>query len=289
MSGRAAARDRQVVGLQLLVARLHLDPGLLLGHLLDLGPEQHLDPILLELALDHSRHVLVLQRQDPVEHLDQGHLDSEAGVGRGDLRARRSGARHDQRLRQLLQRPGAPGVDHPVGELDAGDRHLHRAGCEHDRLRLVAVGADLDLAAPLERCLAGEEIDLVLLPEHLDAVVERLRDACAAALDRLPIDRQPARLDPEVGAVAVDVAVDLCRVQHRLRRDAGVVEAAPAGLVALDHGGLLAQLGGSNRRHVATGAASDHDHVVCRHTCFDSIGRGRVSGIWIRAIARIMK
>ena len=132
----------------------------------------------------------------------------------------------------------------------------------------------LTLPPPASDALAGEEVDLVLLPEHLDAVGERLRDLRAALLDRLPVDRDAAGLDAQLGALLGDLGEDLGGVEHGLGRDAGVVEAAAAGLVALDHGGLLAELGGADRGDVAAGAASDHDHVVAGHRRFDSIGAG---------------
>ena len=102
--------------------------------------------------------------------------------------------------------------------------------------------------------------------------------------------RDAAGLDAQLGALLRDLGEDLGGVQHRLGRDAGVVEAAAAGLVALDDGGLLAELGGADRGDVAAGAAADHDHVVDRPSAFDSIrtglgvSRAARSGIWIRAM-----
>ena len=174
--GSSAAGDHQVVGLDLLLAGLHLDAGLLLLDALDLGAGQHLHAVLLELALDDAGHVLVLERQDLVEHLDQRHLDTHARVGGGDLRAGCSGAGDHEGLRHRLERVGAPGVDHAVREVDSRNRHRDRAGGEHDRLGLVLVIADLYLAATGQRGLAVEELGLVLVPEELDAVLERLGD-----------------------------------------------------------------------------------------------------------------
>jgi hypothetical protein len=56
------------------------------------------------------------------------------------------------------------------------------------------------------------------------------------------------------------VVEELGGVQHRLRRDAGVVEASTARFVHLDDGGLLAELGGADGCVVAAGSAPDHDH-----------------------------
>ena len=97
-------------------------------------------------------------------------------------------------------------------------------------------------------------VDLVLVPEHLHAAGERLRDLRRAAR-RAPSSRcsTPSRLDPELGAVH-GLVVELGAVEHGLRGDAGVVEAAPAGLVLLDDGGLHARAGRrGSRRHSRPG------------------------------------
>ena len=205
-------------------------------------------------------HVLVLGGEDLVEHLDQQHLGAEAAVGGGDLAARGAGADHGDLLRQLRQRPGAPGVEDAAAELDPGDRQRDRAGGEDHRARLIDRVADPDVALGGQRALALDHRHLVFVPEHLDSARERFRDGGAALAERVPVDRGALHGHPELGAVA-GLVVDLRRAQDRLRRDAGVVEAAPAGLVALDHGGLPAQLRGADRGDVAARAPADDDHV----------------------------
>ena len=260
-SASAAAGDAEVVDLGALVAVGELDRALAGLDVLDRGAGGDRDVLLLEGALDDPGHVLVLGGEDLVEHLDQQHLGAEAPVGGGDLAAGGAGADDGDLLRLLGQRPGAPGVDDAAAELDPGDRQRRRAGGEHDRARLVDLVADLDVALGVERALALDQRDLVLVPEHLDAAGERLRDGGAALAQRLPVDRDVLGDDAELGAVA-GLVVDLGRAQHRLGRDAGVVEAAPARLVALDDRGLLAELGGADRGHVAARAPADHDHIV---------------------------
>ena len=68
-------------------------------------------------------------------------------------------------------------------------------------------------------------------------------------------------LDAELVGV-VDLGQDVGDAQHGLGRDAGVVEAATADLVLLDHGGLHAELGGADRGDVAARPGADHDAVV---------------------------
>src|SRR3546814_19507414 len=57
------------------------------------------------------------------------------------------------------------------------------------------------------------------------------------------------------------MAVDLGRAQQRLGRDAAPVQADAAELVALDDGGLEAQLGRADRRGIAAGAGAEDDDV----------------------------
>jgi hypothetical protein len=105
-----------------------------------------------------------------------------------------------------------------------------------------------------------DELDLVFLPEAFDSTRERLGDLLAAAVQRLPVEADVACDHAEVLAVA-GVVVELGRAQDRLRRDAGIVEAAPAGFVALDDRGLLAQLGGADGGYIAARAPADDDLV----------------------------
>ena len=54
---------------------------------------------------------------------------------------------------------------------------------------------------------------------------------------------------------------DLGTAQQRLGRDAAPVEADAAQVLALDDGGLHAELGGADRRDIAARAATDDDEV----------------------------
>src|SRR5215211_8885108 len=255
--GGTPARDAQVVDLDRVRADLRLHG---LSASLDVGdwvPREHGHALLLERALDDSDHVFVLGWEDLGEHLDQGHGGAVPDVARRDLGARRSGPDHRNRLRQLGQRPGAPGVDDAVSELDARDRQGDRAGREDHRARLVRVRADYDVAVLIESALALDERHLVLIPEHLHAAGEGLRDLRPPLAERGPVELCALYLHAELGAV-LRVLEELGRVEHRLRRDARVIEAPSAGLVRLHHRGLLAELGGTDRGVVAARAAPDH-------------------------------
>src|SRR6185312_10018648 len=150
-----------------------------------------------------------------------------------------------------------------------------------------------------QRALALDPRDLALVPEELDPLGERFGDLRPARLQGVPVDRHVAD-DAELGAVP-GLVVDLRGAQDRLRRDAGVVQAAAARLVALDHGGALSELGGADRGDVTARATPDHDDIEALWHRSESIEppssggspeirdpaycRGVCSGIWIRAIA----
>ena len=67
--------------------------------------------------------------------------------------------------------------------------------------------------------------------------------------------------DPELLG-AVEGLEHLGRAQQRLGRDAAPVEADPTEVLALDAGGLEAELRAADRRDVAAGAGADHDDIV---------------------------
>ena len=64
-----------------------------------------------------------------------------------------------------------------------------------------------------------------------------------------------------------DLAEHIGRVEQRLGWDAAPVQTDAAKVLALDHCRVEAELGGSDCRDVAAGAAADDDAIVmCRHT-----------------------
>src|SRR3954471_6342047 len=226
----------------------------------------HLDPLLLEAALGELGDVGVLGRQHAVERLEEGDLHAEARVGRGDLGARCAGADDDHGPGQLLERPRLLGADHALAELRAGDGPLDRSRGQHDALRrvdLVAVLARADAhgARAGQRAVALEVVDLVLLEQPGDAPGQRLDHLGAALHDGAEVDLRVA--DPDAVFAGVAYLVEhVGHAQHGLGRDAGVVQAAPADHVLLDHGGLHAELGGADRGDVAARTRADDDAVV---------------------------
>ena len=126
-----------------------------------------------------------------------GHLGAVAHVGGGDLRARGAGADDGDRLRQLGQRPGAPGVDDPVAELDPGDRERDRPGGEHDGPGLVGGSVDDHVGVGVERALARDQVDLVLVqsiltpPESVSETLAR-RSPSASQSSAAPLTLTPS-------------------------------------------------------------------------------------------------
>src|SRR3954466_8247356 len=200
--GAAAGGDHEPVDLSGLVAVLEADLVVAGLDVLDLGTGVDVDALLAQPAPDDLGDLGVLGRDDTVEGLEQHHLRAEARVGGGDLDARRARARHDHRLRQVLERPRLLGADHAAAELGAGDRLRDRAGGEDHGLRLdlgaVEVAAHLDVAVVGDGAVALDVVDLVLLEEAGDAAGQRLDHLQPALHDLAEVDRPLGDGDAEV-------------------------------------------------------------------------------------------
>ncbi len=170
-----------------------------------------------------------------------------------------------ERLGQRLERPRLLGADDAAAELRAGQGALHGAGGEDHEPRAVLgaveVAADLDVALVGHGAVTLDDVDRVLLHQPGHAAGQRLDDLLAALADGGEVDGRLADRDAERGGLA-DVTEDVGDAQDRLRGDAGVVQAAPADLVGLDHRGLHPELCGADRGDVAAGTRADDDAVV---------------------------
>src|SRR5215218_452726 len=260
--GPAPGGDDEVVRLALLVAVGERDLVVVRLHVLDQRPRVDRHVLLGELAAGGLGDVGVLGREHAVERLEEQHVGAEPAERGRDLRARRAGADDGERLRQLLQRPRLLGADHAAAELRAGDRLGHRAGREHDRLaRLDLRAVDGYLALARERGGPLDVLDLVLLEQARDAARERLDDLLPALEDLAEVDGAVRDLDPVVVGL-VDLRQHVGDAQEGLGGDAGVVEAAAADGVLLDHGGAHSELGGADGGDVAARTRADDDAVV---------------------------
>ena len=72
-------------------------------------------------------------------------------------------------------------------------------------------------------------------------------------------------LDPELLLLVLQDVRELGVAQERLRRDAADVEADTAPVLLLDDGDGLAELGGADRRDVATGAGTKNENIEVGH------------------------
>src|SRR5690606_21984496 len=128
----------------------------------------------------------------------------------------------------------------------------------------------LQLGGPIQH------FDLVLLHQVADPGVE-LGGHLARALDHLSEIERGAGDGKAVVAEMAEGLEHLAGLQQRLGRDAPPVQADAAEGVALDDGGLHAELRGADRRDVAARAGADHDDVEVRcHTAVSAYRRRRI-------------
>ena len=113
----------------------------------------------------------------------------------------------------------------------------------------------LTLPSSVTRAVALDVVDLVLLEQARDAAGQRLDDLRAALHDLGEVDRALGDGDAEVVGL-VDLGEHVGDAQDGLGGDAGVVEAAAPDDVALDDGGLHAELRGADGGDVAARARS---------------------------------
>jgi hypothetical protein len=117
-----------------------------------------------------------------------------------------------------------------------------------------------DLAGRVDRRLAPDHGDLVLLHQEADAVVEPLGDGARTLHHGRRIVGDLLRREPVILSV-LQVVKNLRRAQQRLGRDAPPVEANAAEIIALDDRGLEAELRGADGGNVAARPGADDDDV----------------------------
>ncbi len=225
-----------------------------------------LDPLLLEALARESGDLFVFDRQDAVEHLDDGHLGAHVTVEAGEFHADRAGADDQKRFRDRLgdHRFLVGPYQLAVG-FEPGQRAGPRAGRQHDMRRGeighgFAVLRDGNFAFTGEPGFAIEHGDLVLAHQMRDAVRQLLGDRTRAGDDLLRIIGDVFRREAELVEMMQQV-INLGGAQQRFGRDAAPVEADAAELVALDQRRLHAELRGADCRDIAARTAADHDQV----------------------------
>ena len=163
----------------------------------------------------------------------------------------------------------------PVG-LEAGNRSRHRAGSQHntgaaDGRHTVGTG-DSDGAIGPERTDPVEDRDLLRLHEAGEALDDAVDDLLLARLGRDEVHDGRAGFDTELAGMG-DMALDRCRLEERLRRDAPPVEARTTHLAHLDEGDAETGRGGVQRSAVSAGTTADHDEIkICCGLHVGSVG-----------------
>ena len=182
-------------------------------------------------------------------------------------------ADHDHVAGHLLQLQRAGGVDDRLMvDLDAGQRRDAGASGDDDVLGTDLAIADLDAVGAGEGGVALQPLDLVLLEQELDAAGQPLDRLKTRAVHGVEVEFHLARLHAPFGERPVRRFLEkLGGVEQGLGRDAADIEAGAAqSLAALDAGGLEAELGRTDRGHIAARAGTDHQNVevVFSHSHF---------------------
>ena len=216
---------------------------------------------LCQVAVEHGEHV--------IHRLDNGDLRTEGRIGARELEPDHAAADDDHRLRQLLQRQRAGGVDAVGVLLQAGDGRLgvDGAGRDDDRVGGHLLGRavrllDGELLRGDEGRLAVDLLDLIELQEPRDAARQLLGDGVLVSDDLREVDVHALDLDADVLALLLNLGDELRRVQQALRGDAADVQARAAEILFFDHGDLRPELRGADRRHIPAGPAADDNDIL---------------------------
>ena len=196
------------------------------------------DAVLLERGDERRGGVVVLERKDVRQGLEDRHRRAEPCVDLCELDADRAGTDHHERRRRDGRLPDRLLVRPEVSVLQPVDRWNRRlgAGGEHDaiRLDLRAVG-ELDAVRTDEPRLLEEDADPRTFERGGALTGSRLDHVASALLDGGEVDRH--RRDPHAEPTGLaSERRDLRAPQHDLGRDAAVVVALAAELVALRDG-----------------------------------------------------
>ena len=231
------------------------------------GVEAKLDALLGQDLGDGGGDILVLARDQPRHHLDDGDFAPEAAKHLAELQADIAAADDDQMLRQEIH------IHHrAVGEkghlVQPRDRRPRgpSADIDEDLLRAQHLGADLDLPRRDEAAMALIDRAVGLAPQTaLDAGGRERDDAVLARLDLGHVDLDRAGdLDAELGPAARQMR-RIGAGHHGLGGRAAGIDAGPAEELALDDRDLLPRLRQPPRQRRPRLAGADDDGVIIRH------------------------
>ncbi len=238
------------------------------------GTSEGRDPLLTKRFLELGRDSFILDRYESRQQLDDGDVAPEATEDGRELHADSATPQDGYRLRHLAQVNRFIACDDAAAvDLDPGRTPRGRAGGDNNLLPgvecLEVTFEHLHATAAGQASRASDPVDPVLLEEKLDAFGQTADDAVFPRVDLAHIDSHARRSRPRApdgDAPFLGVSNDFeCMgvLEERLRRDAPPDETgASERLLLLDNSHGEAQLGSSDRGHVAAGAGTDHDDVV---------------------------
>src|SRR6266568_6977884 len=211
-----------------------------------LGLRVDFDPEFLQSAADDSHRFRVGPRQELVQNLDHDDAATELRVERpdfqtGDAAANDCEIRRDPREFQGLLRA------HDLLAVESKSREIARAPARRDdRVPEPDVlgeiwSSEMEARGAGERRLAVHDLDAVALAQRANSVHEALDDGGLPLLEPGHVDLDRSRLDAAFRRV-LDRLDEVRGVDERLARDASVIEAFTAELVALDEEDALAEL-----------------------------------------------
>ena len=226
-----------------------------------------------QIAVQHGQHV--------VHGLHHGDLRAEGGVGAGKLQPNDAAADDHHGLGQLLQRQRAGGVDAVGILLQTGDGRLgiDGAGSHDDGIGGHALFAavrldDLQLLFTGELGGAVHLFDLVQLQKTGNTAGQLFADGVLVGDDLGEVDLHALDLYADVLPLCLDLLHQLSGVQQAFCGDAAHIQAGAAQILLFDNGHVCAQLGCPDGRHIAAGAAADHDDGFLPARCGSCGGRG---------------
>ncbi len=231
------------------------------------GVEAKLDALLGHDLGDGGGDILVLARDQPRRHLDDGDLAPEAAKHLAEFETDIAAADDNEMLRQEIH------IHHrAVGEkghlIQPGDRRPRgsSADIDEDLLRAQQLAADLDLPRRDEAAMALVDGAIGLGPQMaLDAGGRERDDAILARLDLGHVDLDAAGdLDAELGPAARQMR-GIGAGHHGLGRRAAGIDASAAEELALDDRDLLPRLRQPPRQRRPRLAGTDDDGVIIRH------------------------
>src|SRR5882672_7845750 len=267
-AGRAPAdRDQHAIeGLRVAGVEARLDRRALLEERRHLRAQVDLREERLAPAGERLDEGSVHARQEPVGHLDEGHLAPERRVDLTELETDVAAADHEEPLGHLAELERRRRVDDAIADERQSGQPRRRRARRDDRvleahlLRLVALHAQL--ARALEDGAAADDVDALGLRDRREPPREPADDALALPLaQRVERDARLAEIDAEL-AGALGVLDQRGDVEQGFRRDAALEETGPPEpLARVDHDGLEPQLRAAERCRVAARPAAHDSHV----------------------------